>query len=130
MCIYIHHHIYIVGDIWCSFECITFLILLFMLTILFLLVLVVNGPFEVSFDACYLSFSAYMVILLQAGREVKVYGHKRAKLNPHSSTTNRQKAKSKSFTMMRQKSSIKAKRKRSFRDRQVIMCGVYMYVDV
>ena len=48
-----------------------------------------------------------------------MYGHKRAKLNPHSSTTNQQKSKSKSFTMMRQKRSIRAKGKRSFRERQV-----------
>lgn len=56
----------------------------------------------------------------QDGQEIKAYGHKRAKLNPHSSTTNKQKAKSKSFAMMRQKRSIRAKSKRSFRERQVL----------
>jgi protein SDA1 len=55
----------------------------------------------------------------KAGRGKKNFGHKRAKLNPHSSTTNQQKAKSKSFTMMKQKVSIRAKGKRSFRERQI-----------
>jgi protein SDA1 len=54
----------------------------------------------------------------KASRE-KTYGHKRPKLNPHSSTTNQQKTKSKSFTMMRQKKAIRAKGKRSFRERQI-----------
>ena len=60
----------------------------------------------------------------QTGQEVKHYGHKRAKLNPHSSTTNQQKVKNKSFVMMRQKKSIRVKGKRSFREKQVSMfCG-------
>lgn len=53
-----------------------------------------------------------------AGREGRdKYGKARAKLNPHASTTNKQKTRGKNFMMMKHK--VKGKQKVSFRDKQM-----------
>ena len=45
------------------------------------------------------------------------FGRPKPKLNPHASTTNKQKSRKKNFMMIRQK--VRGKQKRSFRDKQV-----------
>ncbi|GAV09238.1 hypothetical protein RvY_18811 [Ramazzottius varieornatus] len=45
------------------------------------------------------------------------YGRPKPKLNPHASTTNKQKSRKKNFMMIRQK--VRGKQKRSFRDKQM-----------
>ncbi|XP_064081138.1 protein SDA1 homolog [Macrobrachium nipponense] len=53
-----------------------------------------------------------------AGREGREkYGQKKGKMNPHASTTNRQKNKGKNFMMMKHK--VKGKQKKSFREKQL-----------
>ena len=55
---------------------------------------------------------------LQAGREGRdKFGVKKGKLNPKSSTTNKEKMKTKAYTMIVHKK--KSKSKRSFREKQV-----------
>ncbi|XP_006824267.1 protein SDA1 homolog [Saccoglossus kowalevskii] len=49
------------------------------------------------------------------------FGSKRGRLNPHASTTNKEKRKQKPFMMVKQKRQIKAKCKRSFRDKQIAL---------
>ena len=58
-------------------------------------------------------------MLLQAGREGREgYSYKKHCLNPHSSSTNKEKLKKKSFMMVKQKWTVRTKN-RSFRDKQV-----------
>ena len=60
------------------------------------------------------------LLLSQAGREGrKKYGFKKRKLNPNSSTTNSEKRKKKAFMMLHKKKSVRAKGKKSFREKQV-----------
>ena len=57
---------------------------------------------------------------IKGGREdAKPYGGRREKLDPNASTTNRQKSKKKNFSMMKHK--IKAKGKKSFREKQMAL---------
>ncbi|PIO26883.1 hypothetical protein AB205_0023060, partial [Aquarana catesbeiana] len=42
-------------------------------------------------------------------------------MNPHASTTNKEKKKNKSFMMMRYSQNIRSKNKRSFRDKQIAL---------
>ncbi|XP_041460227.1 protein SDA1 homolog [Lytechinus variegatus] len=59
---------------------------------------------------------------IMAGREGREkFGSKKQKMNPHASTTNKQKRKNKPFMMMKQKFNIKSKHKRSFREKQVAL---------
>ena len=59
-------------------------------------------------------------LCFQAGREGREkYGRKQQRMNPHASTTNKEKRKNKPFMMMKQKHGIKHKQKRSFREKQV-----------
>ncbi|XP_030836828.1 protein SDA1 homolog [Strongylocentrotus purpuratus] len=59
---------------------------------------------------------------LMAGREGREkFGSKRQKMNPHASTTNKQKRKNKPFMMLKQKFDIKSKFKRSFREKQTAL---------
>ena len=60
------------------------------------------------------------VCLFQAGRsDRKEFVHKRTKLNPFASTSNKEKRKHKNFMMMRHSENVRTKSKRSFRDKQV-----------
>ena len=55
----------------------------------------------------------------QAGREDRPkYTHGPKRMNPHASTTNRDKARGKNYTMIKHK-VMNRKKKRSFRDKQV-----------
>lgn len=45
--------------------------------------------------------------------------HKRTKLNPFASTSNKEKKRNKNFMMMRHSQNVRTKGKRSFRDKQV-----------
>ena len=57
---------------------------------------------------------------IKGGREdAKPYGGRREKLDPNASTTNRQKSKKKKSSMMKHK--IKAKGKKSFREKQMAL---------
>lgn len=57
-----------------------------------------------------------------AGRtDRKEFVRKRTKMNPHASTTNKEKKKNKSFMMMRYSQNIRSKNKRSFRDKQIAL---------
>ena len=58
-------------------------------------------------------------IFYQAGREGREkFGQRTQRMNPHASTTNREKRKGKTFMMMKHKIRDK-KTKRSFQDKQV-----------
>lgn len=58
--------------------------------------------------------------LFQAGRsDRKEFVKKRTKLNPHASTSNKEKRRTKNFMMMRQSQNVRTKGKRSFREKQV-----------
>ena len=58
--------------------------------------------------------------MFQAGREGREkFGRKQQRMNPHASTTNKEKRKNKPFMMVKQKHNIKHKQKRSFREKQV-----------
>jgi len=54
---------------------------------------------------------------IKRGREGEKFGRKREKMSEHASTTNKEKAKKKNFSMMKHK--IKSKVKKSFRDKQM-----------
>ncbi|XP_066566992.1 protein SDA1 homolog [Amia ocellicauda] len=57
-----------------------------------------------------------------AGRtDRKEFMKKRTKLNPHASSTNKEKKKNKSFMMMRYSQNVRTKNKRSFRDKQIAL---------
>jgi len=57
---------------------------------------------------------------IKGGREEgKKFGGRRSKLDPHASTSNKQKSKKKNFSMMKHK--IKAKGKKSFREKQMAL---------
>ena len=64
--------------------------------------------------------SFFFFSLFQAGREGREkFGRKQQRMNPHASTTNKEKRKNKPFMMVKQKHTIKHKQKRSFREKQV-----------
>uniref|UniRef100_A0A674M9T6 Protein SDA1 n=1 Tax=Takifugu rubripes TaxID=31033 RepID=A0A674M9T6_TAKRU len=57
-----------------------------------------------------------------AGRsDRKEFVKKRTKLNPHASTSNKEKRRTKNFMMMRQSQNVRTKGKRSFRDKQIAL---------
>ncbi|XP_040183550.1 protein SDA1 homolog [Rana temporaria] len=57
-----------------------------------------------------------------AGRtDRKEFVRKKTKMNPHASTTNKEKTKNKSFMMMRYSQNVRTKNKRSFRDKQIAL---------
>ncbi|XP_018409061.1 PREDICTED: protein SDA1 homolog isoform X2 [Nanorana parkeri] len=57
-----------------------------------------------------------------AGRtDRKEFVRKKVKMNPHASTTNKEKKKNKSFMMMRYSQNVRTKNKRSFRDKQIAL---------
>uniref|UniRef100_H3CQ09 Protein SDA1 n=1 Tax=Tetraodon nigroviridis TaxID=99883 RepID=H3CQ09_TETNG len=57
-----------------------------------------------------------------AGRsDRKEFVKKRSKLNPHASTSNKEKRRTKNFMMMRQSQNVRTKGKRSFRDKQIAL---------
>ncbi|XP_059214708.1 protein SDA1 homolog [Centropristis striata] len=57
-----------------------------------------------------------------AGRtDRKDFVKKRTKLNPHASTSNREKRKTKNFMMMRHSQNVRTKGKRSFREKQLAL---------
>ncbi|XP_069566907.1 protein SDA1 homolog [Brachyistius frenatus] len=57
-----------------------------------------------------------------AGRtDRKDFVRKRSKLNPHASTSNREKRKTKNFMMMRHSQGVRTKGKRSFREKQLAL---------
>ncbi|XP_071477530.1 protein SDA1 homolog [Diadema antillarum] len=59
---------------------------------------------------------------IMAGREGREkFGPKKQKMNPHASTTNKQKKKNKPYMMMKQKFNIKSKHKRSFKEKQIAL---------
>ncbi|KAM3936843.1 protein SDA1 homolog isoform 2-T2 [Leptodactylus fuscus] len=51
----------------------------------------------------------------------KEFVRKKMRMNPHASTTNKEKKKNKSFMMMRYSQNIRSKNKRSFRDKQIAL---------
>ncbi|XP_053702265.1 protein SDA1 homolog [Synchiropus splendidus] len=51
----------------------------------------------------------------------KEFVNKRIKLNPHASTSNKEKRKTKNFMMMRYSQNVRTKGKRSFRERQIAL---------
>ena len=56
----------------------------------------------------------------QAGREGRdKFGSRKHKLNPQSSTSNRQKERGKAFAMVKRKKGLRRKTQRSFREKQV-----------
>lgn len=64
--------------------------------------------------------------LLQAGREDRPkYTHGPQKMNPHASTTNKEKARGKAYTMVKHK-IMNRKKKRSFRDKQVLLFRAFL----
>ncbi|XP_062334306.1 protein SDA1 homolog isoform X3 [Osmerus eperlanus] len=57
-----------------------------------------------------------------AGRsDRKEFVHKRTKLNPFASTSNKEKKRNKNFMMMRHSQNVRTKGKRSFRDKQIAL---------
>nr|XP_046232101.1 protein SDA1 homolog [Scatophagus argus] len=57
-----------------------------------------------------------------AGRtDRKEFVKKRTKLNPHASTSNKEKKRTKNFMMMRQSQNVRTKGKRSFREKQLAL---------
>uniref|UniRef100_A0A672YDD2 Protein SDA1 n=1 Tax=Sphaeramia orbicularis TaxID=375764 RepID=A0A672YDD2_9TELE len=57
-----------------------------------------------------------------AGRtDRKEFIRKRTKLNPHASTSNKEKRRTKNFMMMRHSQNVRSKGKRSFRDKQIAL---------
>ncbi|CAH2301491.1 SDA1 homolog [Pelobates cultripes] len=57
-----------------------------------------------------------------AGRtDRKEFVRKRTKMNPHASSTNKEKKKNKNFMMMRYSQNVRTKGKRSFRDKQIAL---------
>ena len=61
-----------------------------------------------------------LIVFSQAGRtDRKDFIKKHTKLNPHASTSNREKRKTKNFMMMRHSQNVRTKGKRSFREKQV-----------
>ncbi|XP_061782857.1 protein SDA1 homolog [Nerophis lumbriciformis] len=57
-----------------------------------------------------------------AGRtDRKEFVRKKTKLNPHASTTNKEKRRTKNFMMMRHSQSVRTKGKRSFREKQIAL---------
>ncbi|XP_068190469.1 protein SDA1 homolog isoform X1 [Antennarius striatus] len=57
-----------------------------------------------------------------AGRtDRKEFVKKRSKLNPHASTSNKEKRRTKNFMMMRQSRNVRTKGKRSFREKQLAL---------
>ncbi|XP_072261611.1 protein SDA1 homolog [Pyxicephalus adspersus] len=59
---------------------------------------------------------------VMAGRtDRKEFVRKKTKMNPHASTTNKEKKKNKNFMMMRYSQNIRSKNKRSFRDKQIAL---------
>ncbi|XP_053559374.1 protein SDA1 homolog [Bombina bombina] len=57
-----------------------------------------------------------------AGRtDRKEFVRKKTKMNPHASSTNKEKKKNKNFMMMRYSQNIRTKNKRSFRDKQIAL---------
>ncbi|KAM3599533.1 uncharacterized protein V6R79_007514 [Siganus canaliculatus] len=57
-----------------------------------------------------------------AGRtDRKEFVRKRTKLNPHASTSNKEKRRKKNFMMMKQSQSVRTKGKRSFREKQIAL---------
>ncbi|KAM9329807.1 protein SDA1 homolog isoform 2-T2 [Gastrophryne carolinensis] len=59
---------------------------------------------------------------VMAGRtDRKEFVKKKTKMNPHASTTNKEKKKNKNFMMMRYSQNIRSKNKRSFRDKQIAL---------
>ena len=75
-----------------------------------------------------------MCLIFQEGRsDRKDFVRKRSKLNPHASTSNKEKRKTKNFMMMRHSQNVRTKGKRSFRDRQVThvrpscCCSIWLY---
>ncbi|XP_076014584.1 protein SDA1 homolog [Genypterus blacodes] len=57
-----------------------------------------------------------------AGRtDRKEFVRKRTKLNPHASTSNKEKKKTKNFMMMRHSQNVRSKGKRSFREKQIAL---------
>ncbi|KAE8630963.1 hypothetical protein XENTR_v10001031 [Xenopus tropicalis] len=59
---------------------------------------------------------------VMAGRtDRKEFVRKKSKMNPHASSTNKEKKKNKNFMMMRYSQNIRSKNKRSFRDKQIAL---------
>lgn len=59
---------------------------------------------------------------VKAGKtDRKEFVRKKTKMNPHASTTNKEKKKNKNFMMMRYSQNIRSKNKRSFRDKQIAL---------
>lgn len=67
---------------------------------------------------CFLTIINCILQKGQEGREK--FGYKDGRLNPFSSKTNREKRKNKNFMMIKHK--VRAKTKRSFKDKQVRVC--------
>lgn len=59
---------------------------------------------------------------IKAGRESREkFGYKKHRMNPHGSTTNKEKRKNKDFRMLKQNRNVRNKTKRSFREKQVAL---------
>uniref|UniRef100_A0A6I8QS68 Protein SDA1 n=1 Tax=Xenopus tropicalis TaxID=8364 RepID=A0A6I8QS68_XENTR len=59
---------------------------------------------------------------VMAGRtDRKEFVRKKSKMNPHASSTNKEKKKNKNFMMMRYSQNIRSKNKRSFRDKSTLL---------
>ncbi|XP_072040990.1 protein SDA1 homolog [Amphiura filiformis] len=62
------------------------------------------------------------IATMKAGRDGREkFGRKQQRMNPHASTTNKEKRKKKPFMMVKQKYTIKNKQKRSFREKQIAL---------
>jgi hypothetical protein len=62
----------------------------------------------------------FVYFALQEGREGRgKFAHGPQRMNPHASSTNKEKLKNKAFMMIKHNKRIKEKKKRSFRDKQV-----------
>lgn len=73
---------------------------------------------RVSYFVCLFLIVCFW--FFQAGRsDRKEFVKKRTRLNPHASTSNKEKRRTKNFMMMRQSQNVRTKGKRSFRDKQV-----------
>uniref|UniRef100_A0A6I8QPY4 Protein SDA1 n=1 Tax=Xenopus tropicalis TaxID=8364 RepID=A0A6I8QPY4_XENTR len=65
---------------------------------------------------------------VMAGRtDRKEFVRKKSKMNPHASSTNKEKKKNKNFMMMRYSQNIRSKNKRSFRDKQVSVAATVQF---
>ena len=77
----------------------------------------------------YVSCLIRVVSLVQAGREERgKFGRKDGKMNPHASTSNKDKRKNKNYMMMKHKIRQK-KTKRSFQEKQVRCCAYICFIS-